>query len=434
MANNEPGTCTPGGVSKHGPKHPRQQWRGRFQYIVPSLPTDRANTLAMKNVVVYAWSEREALDKMEARKTEIRDDFKTGNVDPALKAEWTVGDLFTEWLRYETRHQTFADATLVGVERSITILKLLLGEKTLLGKVLANHRLEEILNTCTCCRPRLERKQGGKPDPACDRCKGSGYAGATQIKIQIAHFNQALAYAAKPSVRKLEEAPRYKVYPHKPRGEAREFTDPEIEKLLASVAHDPQWLAFYYVMLLRGLRLGEILRLKWSDRIEPDVLHIHNPDTPGKSKTAAGHRMITLNRKAVDLLDRHRADQTQRKVQGNLIFPGVNGSKLLGGNFRKRYFYPLTERLELKTAGQAFTCHSFRHTAATRMEKSEVPVAVQLAELGHAPTKENRPGSAAASATYLHLQGDLPWQRKYAEKAGAWLNALLPRPTLKAVG
>jgi integrase len=143
-----------------------------------------------------------------------------------------------------------------------------------------------------------------------------------------------------------------------------------------------------------GMRLGEILALRWSDiNMEEKVLHVRRTvdyiktfgwveDEP---KSASGKRDIQLPQVTVDALKEHRTAQLEARLkvgahwkEQGLVFPNR-----YGGFFRRMRLYAIFEKL-LKEAGLPdMHFHDLRHSAATILLSMGVPAKVVQEILGH---------------------------------------------------
>ncbi len=151
-------------------------------------------------------------------------------------------------------------------------------------------------------------------------------------------------------------------------------TDDDIEALV--------WLALKY-----GLRLGELLDLRWSD-IDLDAGEL----TVRQAKTRAGVRSLPLIPDAERILRAHRKRSPVTGADG-YVFPTSVGTRRSPQRTRQDWSRILTEaRIEhrCRNCGTGDPCstavrrfHASRHTAATLLLESGVPLEVVSAILGH---------------------------------------------------
>jgi integrase len=142
-----------------------------------------------------------------------------------------------------------------------------------------------------------------------------------------------------------------------------------------------------------GMRLGELLRLRWRDvDLNTRVVSIRGarPSEGGAGpKTQRSRRPVVLTEFAVVALRRHRAAQAAERIRagaawrdGDLVFANTVGGPLNLSNLRHRDFRRLLERAGLPR----LRFHDLRHSAAT-LQRSR-PLVVNL--------PVNEPGIAVA--------------------------------------
>ena len=174
----------------------------------------------------------------------------------------------------------------------------------------------------------------------------------------------------------------------------------------------------YIFDLCTGMRLGELLGLKWQDiDFEQNQLHIKriirkvkDPDNPeehwhlefGTPKTPTSERIIPLNETAIKVLADVWEQQEKNKEKANtayedndLVFCTQLGRPLDPNNIR-RTCYSICEKIGVSD----FHPHCLRHTFATRGAENNVDVRVMQKFLGHATIKET-------ADTYTHVLNDL---------------------------
>lgn len=170
--------------------------------------------------------------------------------------------------------------------------------------------------------------------------------------------------------------------------------------------------------LCTGMRLGELLGLKWNDIDFPsNELHVQrtvykskDPDTTnsrwqlyfGDPKTEASVRTIPLNETAVKVLADVFEQQNQNKIRAgtayednDLVFCTQLGRPLDPNNMR-RTFYSICDKIGIKDMHP----HCLRHTFATRGAENNVDVRVMQRLLGHSNIQET-------ADTYTHVLSGL---------------------------
>ncbi len=152
--------------------------------------------------------------------------------------------------------------------------------------------------------------------------------------------------------------------------------------------------AQYHLAIKTGLRMGELLGLKWTDldwnrgtiRVQRQVQRVTGQGMVFMSpKTNAGRRTIPLGVETLSILREHRTkQQDERETAGNrwqdydLIFPSSIGTPQSPSNLLKAF------KSELKCAGiPVIRFHDLRHTAASLMLNQGVPPFVVSKILGH---------------------------------------------------
>lgn len=153
--------------------------------------------------------------------------------------------------------------------------------------------------------------------------------------------------------------------------------------------------ALLTLAITTGMRLGEILALRWINiEFEKKTLQVlHTVDfisgfghVEGTPKTESSRRSITLPHVTIESLKQHRTYQlearlkagTKWKEQG-LVFP-----HRYGGYFSRYILYTIFKKL-LKEAGLPhMRFHDLRHNAATILLSMGVPAKTVQEILGHA--------------------------------------------------
>ena len=170
--------------------------------------------------------------------------------------------------------------------------------------------------------------------------------------------------------------------------------DQEQARRLLDAARGSRLDCILIVALTTGMRLGEILALRWSDiDLEVRVLQVrHTVDyikghgwVETEPKTEHGRRSLLLPQVTVDALKAHRTSQlevrlkagTRWKEQG-LVFPNRDG-----GYFRRPRLYAIFKQLLQEAHLPDMHFHDLRHSAATILLSMGVPAKVVQEILGH---------------------------------------------------
>lgn len=199
------------------------------------------------------------------------------------------------------------------------------------------------------------------------------------------------------------------------------WTADEAREFLAATRDDR--LAFAWALLLtRGLRRGELCGLTWSAvdldagtlQVTETLVVVDGKPVFSSPKTSAGRRSVPLDGHLVALLRAHRARQAAERLAAGEAYH--DAGYLLANELGEPY-HPDTISGWFDDAGKAakvrrIRLHDTRHTSASLMLASGVPVKVVSEMLGHAsPT--------ITLSIYAHV---LPGM---AEEAGAALSSAL---------
>jgi len=164
------------------------------------------------------------------------------------------------------------------------------------------------------------------------------------------------------------------------------LTTEQAKQVLAYVAEheSPQWQAAYALALRTGIRLGEMLALQWrSVDLEAGTITIDGTlcrygQTRTEPKTASGRRTIAISHAVVTALAAHQASQHKASPEGYV--------------FTSRFGTPLAAKTPADHLRRVLVAlglphvvwHDLRHTVATMMLASGVPLQLVSKILGHA--------------------------------------------------
>ena len=189
----------------------------------------------------------------------------------------------------------------------------------------------------------------------------------------------------------LNHSPRVKMLPAaRPSFDFLSFE--EAPRLMA--AADTEWRTMITVALTSGLRLGELIALRWSDVDLPNgQLTVNQATYRGVTDLPKGGRtrVVDLPAPTVALLKAHQAET---RLKGLYVFPQVDGNQLREAQCR----CPLERAL--KAAGITrdvgiIGWHDLRHTYASHLAMLGVPIGTIQQLLGHS--------SLEMTQRYAHL-------------------------------
>ena len=243
----------------------------------------------------------------------------------------------------------------------------------------------------------------------------------------VLHHHRVLREALQHAVRWQLAAsnPADAVSPPRPaEREMRALTPDEVHRLLAADG-DPGLRAIIHVAVTTGLRLCELLGLRWSDldldggtaSISRAAQYLSGTGiTFRQPKSARSRRNIALSAETVRTLREHRRRQLERRlatgpayVDQDLVFSTADGS------VRPPYQVQAAFRTLVQRVGLGpVRFHDLRHTAATLMLRAGVPIKIVSTRLGHAT-------AALTLDTYSHVTPDM--QREAAAAVDAVLES-----------
>jgi integrase len=351
-----------------------------------------------KRQAYYGRTYKEALDQLKKAQT----DRELGVL--ATGRRQTVALFLTRWLEDSAKH-TLRQRTLVRYEQLIRIHALPFIGNIQLAKLTPQHLAQLYAS-------RLEASQS-----------------ARSVEFLHAVLHRALKQALKWGL--IARNPADAVDAPKPeRKDIRPLDLEQANALLRAAQGDPLE-AFYVLAVTTGMRLGELLALRWADLdLDTARLQVRHTlqRTPGawslaEPKTERSRRSIKLSAAAVAALREHRKRQVEVRLAAaawhdhNFVFCQDKGEPLDGRNLYRTSLYPLLRRAGLGR----MRFHDLRHTAATLLLAQGVhPKKVQDL-LGHSTI-------ALTLDTYSHVLPNL--QDEIAER----MDGLFQRPRKQDVG
>lgn len=317
-------------------------------------------------------TKRRAQAALDARLTDIRRQVYT---PPAAQ---TLGAALDAWLA--DRAPRLAPATITRYRTA----------RTLLPNSLAQTRLDALTAPMLTVAYRALAKPGARPRSP---------QGLTQGSIRNLHklIFAALRRAHLDGVLPRNVAAALPV-PGRSTPERAVWTTDQVARFLAHVDDDARFGALYRLMFTLGLRVGELLALRWEDvELERVVLSIRRtvsederrrPVIRERPKTKSSRRDVALPPNCVEALRSHRG-RAGAPAPDAPVFPHERGG-VLNPNRVRDHFHRTVAALGLPP----LRLHDARHCAATELKRLGVHPWVAADILGH--------GSTAMTRHYSH--------------------------------
>lgn len=203
----------------------------------------------------------------------------------------------------------------------------------------------------------------------------------------------------------LKDAVQWQVIPSSPcervkpprvaKHKAKVFNEEEVKKLLNCLLSEPlKYQAIIIVAITTGMRLGELMGLKWTDiDFSINVLTVNrtNQVIKGKGiisktpKNDSSARSLALPKRTVEILKLYKKEQNEQRLllgelwkDDNWIFTTWNGTAMYPTTPSK-WFREFLKRNELPH----IPFHGLRHTSATLLIAQGAPLKNISSRLGH---------------------------------------------------
>jgi len=322
---------------------------GRFEGAAYFLTTGGTR----KRIRVYGNTHSEVHDRLTEAKMQAQRGI------PVAEKAWRLGDYLDYWLEQVVR-PTRRPKTYELYEATIRLnLKPGLGSRPL--KRLSVPMVQTFLN----------------------RQLADGHS-VRKVQVIRTVLSAALTRATREelvsrNVARLVELPAWE------RAEIRPWTADEATRFLG-VAGKHQLYPAFLMLVLYGLRRGEVLGLRWCDvdfsrneiRIRQQLQRIAGALRQGPVKTKSGRRELPLLSVVRDVLRAHQTAKTQAGDESELVFTSRTGQPVEPGSLVRSF-----QRICREHSIRLITVHHLRHTAATLLKKLGVPARDAQLILGH---------------------------------------------------
>ena len=201
--------------------------------------------------------------------------------------------------------------------------------------------------------------------------------------------------------------PKTKLPRRGPRPERKVLTPEQLRSLLGALP-EPS-CSLVWLLVLTGLRIGELLALRWRDvNLQNGMLRVRETVYEGhfdEPKTRTSKRVVPLGQKGIEVLRGLPAHALDPEA---LVFCSGRGTPLCRRNLSNRQFLPTCKALGLPR----ISWHGLRHCNATLLDAVGTPLGTVQALLGHSSPEITR-------EIYLH---SLPaGAREAVEKVEAFI-------------
>jgi integrase len=351
---------------------------GKYLLRLSAQHDDFGNRIQL-NKTIEAKNDRDAekaLFDFYAEREKLRDEKLT-------KAPETLGELYDEWMQNHVKKQLrpktaqFYDSLWENHIKKYSKSRI---------KTFSVKMLNEIIDAAI---PIKQKKKDGdlrKSNNSGDRLRKGVFV------LLRALFGKAVQWGyvvSNPCVR--IDTPQYHAK------EKEIYTLDEISAIIKIVDQEaPKYQALFYFAALCGMRRGEIVGLQWNcidfDKmtfeIKQAATRTTGATTEGKTKAKESNRSLTLPEALYPILKKIKVEQNETQLllgekwhDGDFVFTQWDG-RLMCVDTPSNWWTKMRKRHP--EFPQAKTLHTLRHTMATYMIVSGVPVSTVSGTLGHA--------------------------------------------------
>ncbi|HEY6485370.1 MAG TPA: site-specific integrase [Candidatus Cybelea sp.] len=331
---------------------------GRWQYSIDVVRDGDQDGAGRRRRYLYAATRSELMRK-------IADERAKGGGSLRARRRETIGDWVTDWLEHQ-RRPALAPATFAVYE---TVWRVHL------KPLLAKRRIDtfEPTDVERVYRTLREKKVGGRT-------------------VQVAGKFMRVAFDAAILQKKFrgQNAWRAIAIPRHKERDARVLTAEEAQRFVKAARDDP-YEGVWLLALFGGLRLGELLGLRWCDvdletgevRIRQQAVEVYGRVEIGPLKTPSSVRDIVVGGTTLDAMRRRRAAASAEGHKSQFCFTTPAGRLLDRNNVRRRHFAEVCKRAEIV----GLRPHDLRHTMTSHAIKLGLSPIVVARRLGHGSTR-----------------------------------------------
>jgi integrase len=166
----------------------------------------------------------------------------------------------------------------------------------------------------------------------------------------------------------------------------RQVLSPEQLQLLLETLPEPS-SSLVWLLVLTGLRIGELLALRWQDvDLSAGVLRVRRTLYEGhfdEPKTRSSNRIVPLGPTGIAILTSRKPEATDTEA---LVFGSQKGTTLCRRHVSNRQLAPICKALGLPR----ISWHCLRHCNATLLDSVGTPLGTVQALLGHSSPEITR--------------------------------------------